>query len=442
MVIVGTGLAGLTTGLLLTEKGYRVLMIEAKPFVGGRTASWDEEGMLVESGFHRVIGYYKHLPSILKKAGINLNKIVAWEDVMDFRSPRKGEVTTFGMAPVHGPIKLLKGTFGNNDTISYKDKWSLFPFYMKGLMNYLKKPDQLDRVSVEEYAKKCQVTDNAYHLVLVPLTSGIFFLPPEKFSAYVFFGLMAPSFPRFYKMRMGAYLGGLSEIMSEPMANVIRNQGGEIITNSKVTHLINENNEVKGVITRAGEYRAKQTVLATEIYAAQNLVKRSNIEHECFNNFLNLKTMSAVSLQIDLDEPSMPYDRTTFGAGTAMASFAEQSRTTFRHVPGRLSVILSPASKFIDMDQGDILKTVIQDAKKLGLNIEEHIIDYRVIKHPNEFYSLETDQDWMRPEQDTPIKGLTLAGDYTKTSNFATMESAVESGELAAKIVCEELEDF
>lgn len=88
MVIVGTGLAGLTTGLLLTEKGYRVLMIEAKPFVGGRTASWDEEGMLVESGFHRVIGYYKHLPSILKKAGINLNKIVAWEDVMDFRSPR------------------------------------------------------------------------------------------------------------------------------------------------------------------------------------------------------------------------------------------------------------------------------------------------------------------------------------------------------------------
>ncbi|WP_277674631.1 FAD-dependent oxidoreductase [Piscibacillus halophilus] len=65
-----------------------------------------------------------------------------------------------------------------------------------------------------------------------------------------------------------------------------------------------------------------------------------------------------------------------------------------------------------------------------------------MIKHPNEFYSLEPDQDWMRPEQDTPIKGLTLAGDYTKTSNFATMESAVESGELAAKIVCEELEDF
>lgn len=67
VIIIGSGLAGLTAGLLLTKKGYRVLILEKKPFVGGRTASWDEDGMKVESGFHRVIGYYKHFPRVLKK---------------------------------------------------------------------------------------------------------------------------------------------------------------------------------------------------------------------------------------------------------------------------------------------------------------------------------------------------------------------------------------
>lgn len=439
VVIIGAGLAGMTTGLLLTEKGYRVLILESKPFVGGRTSSWDEDGMQVESGFHRVIGYYKHYPKILKKAGIDLNKIVMWEEVMDFRSPRNGEITTFGMAPVHGPLKLLHGMFGNTDTISYKDRLSLAPFFLNGFKDYFKRPDQLDRISVKEYAQKYKVSNNAYHLVLIPLTAGVFFLPPERFSAYALFGLLAPTLTRFYKMRMGAFLGGMSDLVANPMAEAITSNGGEILTNQKVTQLNYENGAVRGAVTETQELRAKQTVLATEIGAAKKLIAQSSIKHECFKNLLELPAVPAVTIQFELNQPTMPYDRTTFGAGTSLASFTEQSRTTFTHVPGRLSCILAPAQKFINMNSEDILNIVLEDAKKLGLKLEGHILDYRVVKHPDEFYSLEPGHDWMRPEQDTPIKGFTLAGDYTKTSNFATMESAVESGEIAAKIVDEEL---
>jgi 15-cis-phytoene desaturase len=41
----------------------------------------------------------------------------------------------------------------------------------------------------------------------------------------------------------------------------------------------------------------------------------------------------------------------------------------------------------------------------------------------------------MRPEQQTPVPGLYLAGDYTKQPFTATMEGAVISGRLAAEAV-------
>ena len=43
--------------------------------------------------------------------------------------------------------------------------------------------------------------------------------------------------------------------------------------------------------------------------------------------------------------------------------------------------------------------------------------------------------DQLRPPQQTPIRGLMLAGDWTATLWPATMESAVRSGRLAAEAV-------
>jgi 15-cis-phytoene desaturase len=70
VLIIGSGLAGLSSGLELALQGKSVLLVEAKGHVGGRTASWDQEGMLVESGLHRFLGFYSALPALLKKAGI------------------------------------------------------------------------------------------------------------------------------------------------------------------------------------------------------------------------------------------------------------------------------------------------------------------------------------------------------------------------------------
>ncbi|MDP8969968.1 MAG: FAD-dependent oxidoreductase, partial [Actinomycetota bacterium] len=67
LLVVGAGLAGLACAFELADDGRDVLVLEAQDHVGGRTASWLEDGMPVESGLHRWLGFFKRLPALLER---------------------------------------------------------------------------------------------------------------------------------------------------------------------------------------------------------------------------------------------------------------------------------------------------------------------------------------------------------------------------------------
>jgi 15-cis-phytoene desaturase len=115
-------------------------------------------------------------------------------------------------------------------------------------------------------------------------------------------------------------------------------------------------------------------------------------------------------------------------------SFAEQSRSTFQNKRGRLSIILGKNQEYCNYSAEDLLKIVTKELKKVGIDITNNVIRCRKISEKEEFYSLTPGSEKLRPLQDTKIKGLILAGDYTKTSSLCTMEGAVISGKKAAKL--------
>lgn len=436
VIVVGAGLAGLTSSLELADAGKDVLLLEKEEVVGGRTSSWDEDGMEVESGFHRYIGYYSAMPAILHKAGLSLNEVFTWEEQVEVRTEQVNKPTMIGLAPIFGPLKMIRSLIGNQHSLTLKDKLSLVSFFVNGFKDHLLHPHNLDKLSVKEYADRHGVSNDAFHYVIIPLSSGIYFLPPDNYSAYVFFGLFTPGIPRFYKLRIGAFLGGMTEIMCQPIADQIKKKGGRVKTKCSVENLAYENGRVIGVELKNGDIvKSEHVILATTLLVAKQIITPSLEEHQWFHKMLNLPTMDAATIQIDLDQPAMDKDITTFGPTTSLASFAEQSRTTFRHAPGRLSIILSPPEKFLDMPGNDVLEIVCRDAEKLGLPIRGHVTDYRIVTHPDEFHTLSPGHNWMRPSQRTPVDGLTLAGDYTMQPYFSTMEGAVVSGQLAAKTV-------
>ena len=49
--------------------------------------------------------------------------------------------------------------------------------------------------------------------------------PPERYSAYAFFGTVGPYLARLCTLRVGAFLGGMTEVMAAPIAAAIGRQG-------------------------------------------------------------------------------------------------------------------------------------------------------------------------------------------------------------------------
>ncbi|WP_157337792.1 hydroxysqualene dehydroxylase [Paenibacillus lutrae] len=435
-LIIGSGLAGLSCGLELAERGQRVHILEAAPYPGGRTSNWSDTGMEVESGFHKYIGFYQALPDLLRRAGIKLNTMLTWEKTFEIRLP-DGETTgEYGIAPLKSPIKTVSGAFGNSDILSAVDKASLMPFVAEGLRLLAEDPMELDTYSVAEFARKHGVKEGALDNILTPLTSGVLFLPPDRYSALVFFGLFAPGLPRFYKLQLGAFNGGMTDVMIAPIVAKLESLGSRVSLNSPVSALSVKEGRVTGVSLADGStLDADHVVLATEVSAAKHLLQPAFDGEQWLRPLQALPTMPDVTIQLELSEPLLPQDRATFGPGTCIGSFSEQSRTTFRGVPGRVSMILTPPEEFIEMPDELIFERVCEDADKLGLGLRAAATDYRVIRRPDHFYAVQPGSERLRPEQRTPVPGLSLAGDYTRQPMYATMEGAVLSGRKAAEAV-------
>ena len=60
---------------------------------------------------------------------------------------------------------------------------------------------------------------------------------------------------------------------------------------------------------------------------------------------------------------------------------------------------------------------------------------YSMVKTPLSVYETLPGCEAMRPTQESPIPNFFMAGDFTKQKYLASMEGAILSGQLAAKVV-------
>jgi 15-cis-phytoene desaturase len=433
-IIVGSGLSGLSAAISLVDAGKKVLVLESRSVIGGRTSSWVENGMPVESGMHRFLGFYTHLPDLLKHVGVNLDKMLYWEDEVEFRLPDDEPSAVFGLAPLSKPFKTVTEALGNNDFLPPSEKVKLGVFFTAGFLQLKTESKELDRMTVSQFAKEHGLSNDTIHRLLVPLTEGLFFLRPEKYGAYNFFALFAPYIPKFAKSRVGAFMGGMTEVLMEPMVRYVEKKGSEVRTGSPVAQLIVDKKTVTGVVVGKKELHADVVIVATSLASSQALITASKLSSPQLNPMMKLASMPSVTLQLELTEPSMEIDRTTFSPGTILASYAEQSRTTFRKSKGRLSVILSSPEIYLKTTPDTLMENVLADAMRLNLNLtKQHVKRFRKITWEKDFYSYQCGTDQLRPEQGTDIPGLFLAGDYTRQKFLSTMEGAVVSGKKAAE---------
>ena len=444
-IVVGAGLAGLSAAFNLAEHGLRVLVLERDPQVGGRTSNWKANGMDVESGIHKFVGFYKEYERFLKRAGLDLDDVFIYQDEIEIRVAGGGEKNfrvgrprrtgRFGVSALHRPLLTIGGALSNSELLSWRDKWQLVRFIVAGTVRYLRDPLSLDRLSIAEYARQHGVSENVVYTVIWTFSSGLFFLSPERYSAYPFFALTWAGIKGSYSSRIAIFRGGMTDVMAAPIAEAIVSRGGKVLTGLPVEKLLFKDGKVTGVFADGEEYLAPRVVLATTIAPAKKIIKAS-VDLPADGELEKLKglpDMSGVTVQVELDAPALPDDHIIFGANSILGTFGEQSHTTFPNSMGRISTFLSPTEPYIDMKDDEIVAAVVDDLKRHGIDIEGRVKNLAVVRHSSEFYLLEPGSEVLRPNQRTSIPGLALAGDYTRQSHICSMEGAVVSGRRAAE---------
>ncbi|MBI5043086.1 MAG: NAD(P)/FAD-dependent oxidoreductase [Nitrospirae bacterium] len=268
IIIIGAGLGGLTGGAFLSRVGKKVLVLEKSKVIGGRCSSriWD--------GFSFDVGADYFAKGMLKTFA-RLDKDIALRPLgFLVKSFNKGKVMT--IPPGLHLIRELSG-FGMN-----KKEIAGFGFrMMKELVfeGYSKRYKTNDRVIDE-------VTDNP--LLRNILNIGAFFSGslPYKMPSY-WFNLL---FGRTYGYDFPFYPMDGAQRIPDLLAEVIRENGGEVRTNVSVEKIHIEKNKAAGVKTTDGEIEADIVISNSGIQdTVFNLVKGKGFSAEFKNRVKKYK---------------------------------------------------------------------------------------------------------------------------------------------------------
>ncbi len=267
-IIIGAGLGGLTAGAFLSKAGKKVLVIEKSNIIGGRCSSraWD--------GFSFDVGADYFAKGMLKNFA-RLDKDVALRPLgFSVKSFNKGKAMT--IPPGLHLIRELSG-FGMS-----KMEIARFGLRMAGeilFKSYSKRYKTNDRVIDE-------VTDN--DIVRNILNIGAFFSGsiPYKMPSY-WFNLL---FGRTYGYDFPFYPMDGAQRIPELLAEVIRENGGEVRTNLSVEKILIEKNKAAGVKTTDGEIEADIVISNSGIQdTVFNLVKGKGLSTEFKNRVRRYK---------------------------------------------------------------------------------------------------------------------------------------------------------
>jgi squalene-associated FAD-dependent desaturase len=206
-----------------------------------------------------------------------------------------------------------------------------------------------------------------------------------------------------------------------------------LLLNSGVRRLIVEGDAARGLETRQGELRTADWYLsAVPFDRLLDLLSPETIDaHPRFANLRKLETSPITSVHLWYDRPATDLPHAVLVDGVGQWLFNRGETAPGEHY---LQVVVSAARVFRGLGHEEVQRRIVAELAELFPAARpECLRRARVVTEHAATFSAVPGVDRWRPSQQSPIRNLFLAGDWTATGWPATMEGAVRSGYLAAE---------
>jgi squalene-associated FAD-dependent desaturase len=440
VVVIGAGFAGLSAAVSLAADGARVLVLEARPQLGGRATAFRdrESGELVDNGQHVLFGCYRRTLEFLRQIGAQDNvRVQPSLELVCYDTCGRRSVLRCPRIPA--PLHLLAGVlrWGAIPLGERLAALRMGPAILAARRQVKKKGTvsvQPERTTTQEWLEHHGQGKVLQEWLWHPLAVAALNQPPEHASADAFVRILAEMFaPDPAAASIVLPIRPLHEMYAEPARRYIAERGGEVRTSALAR--VTVSGDCVSVEVRGERVEAGNVIAAVPWFALRTLFGKTPPPalDPVFAAVAGMEPMPIVTVNLWYDRTVM--EEAFVGLPGRNMQWVFDKRIAFGGAASHLSLVASGAAALVGRT-GDELAALAADEVQASLPGARGLRPVRatVIREKRATFSLSPGQP-ARPGTTTPVRGLVLAGDWTDTGLPATIEGAVISGLAAADAV-------
>jgi squalene-associated FAD-dependent desaturase len=443
VIVIGGGLAGLSSAVALAEAGHRLRLLEKRPHLGGRAASYVlPGGEHVDNCQHVTLGCCTNLEDFYRR--VRADGKIRFFDRLLFAAPdgRRGAMES---SPLPPPFHMAP-SFARFPLLGWGDKLAI----ARALLNIARsggRPADLANdaggVTMLAWLQKHHQTARAirrfWEVILVSALDEELDRIDARYGIDVFW--------KAFLSTRGGYRVGIPCVplgeLYDGCKEAIGQRGGEVLLRAGVRGFQVAGNQVTGVEREDGSVEtADYYVSAVPQNILPELLPADLVEREpVFLNLRNLRTSPITGVHLWFDKKVMSEPFLTLMDSTTQWVFNKTQLYGGAEPEGQyLQLVISASYSLVPRSRQEIIDLCLNELREVLPAIRgAKLLKGTVVKETSATFSPAPGSDQWRPAQKSPLGRLFLAGDWTFTGWPSTMEGAVRSGYLAAEAILSDM---
>ncbi len=415
ILIIGGGLSGLSSAINLVEKGHNITLLEGTPKLGGKAYSFynDKLNLEIDNGQHLLLGCYQstlkyltkinslqnldfingiNIPFLTKKNGIfylkNSSNLYPFNLIFGF--------LFFSYLNVKEKIKIAGLFF---DIMSVKQK------YDKNAYDYLVEKDQKELLG--KFWEPILISIFNCDLTEISAKSLVIVLRQVFLKDSMSFKFLVPNVT-------------LKKLFIDNAKEFLLEHGAQINLSERVIEVVVKDNKVAEIVSNKNRYNNFDYVIfAIPTYALNRLFNLEILQ--------NIKYNPIISVFIKLNKKSFKDKYYTLPGSFIQWIFIRDQL---------VCITTSNPKNLINLSEKELKKLYKKEFLEYFKQIkEEEIENIVIIKEKKATFVLDKQVEDLRIKKVLEYENSIIAGDWYNTNLPSTIESAILSGEKAAKMV-------
>jgi squalene-associated FAD-dependent desaturase len=440
VIVIGGGFAGLSAAVELARHGEKVLLLEARPGLGGRATAFTDRhtGERVDNGQHVLLGCYHETFAFLKTIGADQN--VRLQTTLDVPFvDKQGRRSRLQCPPLKPPWHLLGGLA----------EWSALGLRDRLAALKLAEPIRIARrqlhgdhammaaspgETVQGWLMRNGQTPRLCEMLWEPLALAALNQSPREAGAPMFARVLAQMFGgAATDAAIGIPIRPLDAMYANPARAYIEGHGGQVRTNAPA-RIVCEGERIRHVLVQDERLQADSIIAAVPWFALSDVIVSPPASLQpVIRAAAGTAASPIVTVNLWLDRQVL--DSPFVGLPGRTMQWVFDKREAFGNAASHLSLVSSGAADVFGRSNEELIALAFDEILEAFPDARRaRLTRATVVRERRATFSLAPGQP-SRPAVRTGVQGLVLSGDWIETGLPATIEGAVLSGRLAAETV-------